>query len=73
MKVGINLVALVSELKLISFLVLMFLKVSQGEPKPQGARQTPSCILDSFNKFSKALMNQLSNALPPCKKVDHRI
>jgi hypothetical protein len=37
-KVEVNLVALLSELKLISFLVLMFLRISQGEPKPQGAR-----------------------------------
>jgi hypothetical protein len=37
-KVRINLVALVSELELISFLVLMFLRASQGELEPQGAK-----------------------------------
>ncbi len=73
MKVRVNLVALVSELELISFLVLMFLRVSQGEPKPQGAKQAPSHILDSLNQFSKVLMDELSYALPPCKEVDHRI
>jgi hypothetical protein len=38
-KVRVNLVALASKLKLLNFLVLMFLKVSQREFKPQGARQ----------------------------------
>ncbi len=37
-EMGVNLVALVSELELTSFLVLMFLRVSQGECKPQGVR-----------------------------------
>jgi len=38
-KVTVNLVALASKLKLLNFLVLMFLRVSQREFKPQGARQ----------------------------------
>jgi hypothetical protein len=29
--------------------------------------------LDSFNKLSKVLIDELLNALPPCKKVDHKI
>jgi hypothetical protein len=33
---GMNLVSLANELELSSFLILMFLRVSQGEPKPQG-------------------------------------
>jgi hypothetical protein len=55
-KMRVNLVVLANELKLSNFLVLMSLKVSQGEPKPQGARQPPTCILDSFNKFLEVLM-----------------
>jgi hypothetical protein len=55
-KMGVNLVTLANELELSSFLVLMFLKVSQGEPKPQGAKQPPTCILDSLNKFLEVLM-----------------
>jgi hypothetical protein len=33
-KMGMNLVTLASELELFNFLVLMFLRISQGEPKP---------------------------------------
>ncbi len=55
-KVGVNLVALANEFELSSFLVSMFLKVSQGEPNPQGARKPPTCILDSFNNFLEVLM-----------------
>jgi hypothetical protein len=72
-KVGINLVALTNEFELFSLLILIFLKISQEEPKPQGVRQLHVYILDSFNKFSKVLMNELSNALPPCKEIDHKI
>jgi hypothetical protein len=72
-KMGVKLVALANELKLSSFLVLMSLKVSQGEPKPQGASQPPTCILDSFNKFLEVLRNKLMNVLPPCREVDHLI
>jgi hypothetical protein len=38
-EVGVDLVVMANELKSPSFLALMSLKVSQGEPKPQGARQ----------------------------------
>jgi len=37
-QVGINLFVLVNEVESPSFLVLMSLKVSHGESKPQGAR-----------------------------------
>jgi hypothetical protein len=37
-KVKINLVVLVKELKLISFMIFMSLRISQKEPKPQGAK-----------------------------------
>jgi hypothetical protein len=30
-------------------------------------------ILDSFNKFSKVLINELLDALPPYREVDHKI
>ncbi len=53
---GVNLVVLASELKLSNFLVLMSLKVSQQEPKPQGAKQPLTCILNSFIKILKVLM-----------------
>jgi hypothetical protein len=72
-EVGVNLVVLVNELMLINFLVLIFLRVSQGRLKPQGTRQALSCILDLFNKFSKVIMDEFSNAFPPCKTVDHKI
>ncbi len=49
-KMGVNLATLANELELYNFLVLTSLKVSQGEQKPQGARQPLACILDSFNK-----------------------
>jgi hypothetical protein len=64
---GMNLVVLVSELESPNFLILMSLKVSQGEPKPQEAKQPPTFILDSFNKFLKVLTNELVDALPPYK------
>jgi hypothetical protein len=38
-EMGVNLVALASELKSFSFLVLMSLIISSGEPKPEGAKQ----------------------------------
>jgi len=71
--IGVNLVALVSELELFSFFILMSLRVYQGEPKPQGMKQPHACILDSFNKISKVLTNELMDALPPCKEVDHKM
>jgi hypothetical protein len=70
-KMGMILVVLTSELESLSFLILMFLRVSQGEPKPQGAKHPPTYILDSFNKFLEVLI--LPNALPPCKKINHKI
>jgi hypothetical protein len=71
-KIGINLVTLVKELnRLPSFVILMSLKVSKIEPKLQGAKQPPNCILDSLNKFSKVLIDELPNSFSPCKKVDH--
>jgi hypothetical protein len=51
----------------------MSLRVSEGEPKPQGAKRPFICILDSLNKFLEVLTNEFSIALPPCKKVDHKI
>jgi hypothetical protein len=72
-KMKVNLIVLASELKSFSFLVLMYLKVSQGEPKPQGVRQPFSCILGSFNNILEVLINELLNALPPYKKVDPKI
>jgi hypothetical protein len=72
-EMGVDLFTLANELKLFSFLVLMYLKVSQGEPKPQGPRQPFAYILDSLNKFSNILTNELPDAFPPCKKVDHKI
>jgi len=72
-EVGINLVPLANEFELFSFLILIFLKVSQEELKPQGVRKAPAYILDSFNMFLKVLTNELSNGLPPCKKIDHKI
>ncbi len=51
----------------------MYLKVSQGELKPQGARQPPACILDSFNKILEVLINAFLDALLPYKEVDHKI
>jgi hypothetical protein len=50
----------------------MSLIISQGEHKPQEAIWTFAYILDSFNKFSKVLTNELPNALPPCKEVNHK-
>jgi hypothetical protein len=51
----------------------MSLKVSQGEPKPQGTKQPHVCIMDSLNKISDVLTNELLDAIPPCKEVDHKI
>ncbi len=72
-EIRINLVVLVKELELPSFVILMFLRVSQGEPKLQGAKGPPPFILDSLNKLSKNLIDELPNALPPYRKVDHKI
>ncbi len=72
-RMGVNLVILISELKTPNFLILISFRVSQRELKPQEARQPLICILDSFNKFSKVLTNKLLDALPPCRKVDHKI
>jgi hypothetical protein len=71
-KMGMNLVVLASELESLSFMVLMSLKVSQGEPKPQGGKQPLAFILDSLNKFLKVLINELRDALPPYREVDHK-
>ncbi len=72
-EVGIDLVTLANELKSLSFLALMSLKVFQGEPKPQGARRPLTYILDSFDRFSHVLTYELLDALPPCKEVDHKM
>ncbi len=72
-KVGINLVGLTNKLKSFNFLVLMSLKVSQGKPKPQKARKPFVYILDSLNKFFEFLIDELLDALPLCKEVDHKI
>jgi hypothetical protein len=72
-EMGVDLVVLANELKLLSFITLKYLKVSRREPKPQRARQPFAYILDSFNKFSNILIDELPNALPPCKKVEHKI
>ncbi len=68
-----NLVVLISELKLLNFMILISFRVFQGEPKPQEAKQPLICILDSFNKFLEVLTNKLLDALSPCRKVDHKI
>ncbi len=39
------------------FFILISLEVSNGELKPEGAKQPPSCILDSFNKILKIFIN----------------
>jgi hypothetical protein len=36
-------------------------------------RQPLACILDSLNKFSKVITNELPDALPPYRDVDHKI
>jgi hypothetical protein len=59
-KMGMNLVALSSELKSPNFLILMSLKVSQGDLKPQGVKQPHICILDSLNKILEVIANELS-------------
>jgi hypothetical protein len=49
-------------------------KVYGVVPYPQqGARQPPTCILDSFNKFLEVLIDELPNALLPCREVEHKI
>jgi hypothetical protein len=68
----VNLVLLINNLKSPNMLVLMFLRISQGEPKPQRAKNL-LFSLDSLNKFLKVLINELPNALPPYKEVDHKI
>jgi len=50
----------------------MFLRISQGEHKPQEAIWPRAYILDSFNKFSKILIDELLDALPPYKEVNHK-
>ncbi len=72
-KMGMNLVTLASELKAPSFKFWCLLKISQGEPKPQGAKQPPTCILDPFNKILKVLKYELPNGLPHYRKVNHKI
>jgi hypothetical protein len=69
---GVNLVTSTNELKSHSFLVLMSLRVCQGEFKPQVAKQPPIFILDSFNKFLEVIANELHDALPPYKEVDYK-
>jgi hypothetical protein len=49
------------------------LKISQDEPKPQGARQPLDYILNSFNNFLEVLIDELLDSFPPCKEVDHRM
>ncbi len=71
-KMGMNLVALTNELES-PFFFVMFLEVSQREPKPQGVEQPLVCILDSFNKISKVLTDEFPDAFPPYRKVDHKI
>jgi len=72
-KVIVNLVALVKELKLLNFVILMSLKDSQWELKPQGAKQPFDCILNSFNKFLKVIIDELFDSLPLYIQVDHEI
>ncbi len=55
-KVVVNLVALVKELKSPSFVILMSLGVSKGRLQLKGARQPPHCILNSFNRFLEVLI-----------------
>ncbi len=49
-KMGVNFVALVSELESPSFLILMSLIIPKGNLNHKG-KQPFACILDSFNKF----------------------
>jgi hypothetical protein len=72
-KVEITLVILTKELKSPNLVILMSFKISKDEFKPQGARQPPNYILDSFNKFSKVLTNELPYFLPHYRNVDHKI
>jgi hypothetical protein len=49
-------------------------KVSGAVPSPQqGARQPLVYILDSLKKFLEVLIDEFLDALPPCRKVDHKI
>jgi hypothetical protein len=64
---------LVKELKLISFMIFMSLRISQKEPKPQGAKWPLDYILDSLNKILKVLIDELPDSFPPCKEVDHKM
>ncbi len=72
-KVEITLVILNKELKSLNFVILMSLRISKWEFKPQGVRRPPNYILDSFNKFSEVLTNELPCFLPPYINVDHKI
>jgi hypothetical protein len=72
-EMGVNLVVLTSELNHLIFFILMFLRISQGEPKSQGVKQPLVCILDSLNKSSKVLTNKLPDILAPYNEVDHQI
>lgn len=36
-------------------------------------RQPLACILDSLNNFTKVITNELLDALPPYRDVDHKI
>jgi hypothetical protein len=73
MKVIVNLIVLAKELKSLSFVILMFLRESQWELKPQEARRPLNCILNSFNKFSKGLINKFLDYLPYYIQMDHEI
>jgi len=72
-KVEITLVILNKELKSLNFVILMSLRISKWEFKPQGVRRPSNYILDSFNKFSEVLTNELPCFLPPYINVDHKI
>jgi len=51
----------------------MSLRISEEEPKPQGAKQPLDYILDSLNKFLKVLIDELPDYFPPYKEVDHKM
>jgi hypothetical protein len=51
----------------------MSLRDSQWEFKPQGARRPLDCILNSFNKILKVLIDELFNFLPPYIQMDYEI
>ncbi len=72
-EVGVNFVALVSELKSPSFLISMSLRIPRGNLNHKG-KQPFACILDSLNKFLEVQTNEFFDALPPpCKTVDQKI